>query len=97
MGFEVVLAKDGIEGLETAKKDTNFDIIFSDIEMPLMNGIEMIRKIKQIPEISIIPVLFHSSISNEELMSQIKSEQLGDYITKFDEDTILGQLKITLK
>lgn len=92
IGFEVVLANDGIAGLETVKKNPSFDIIFSDIEMPLMNGIEMVRKIKKDPEFSQIPVLFHSSISNEELMAQIKSECLGGYLTKFDEALILEEL-----
>lgn len=92
MGFDVVLAIDGVAGLETLEKDANFDIIFSDIEMPQMNGIEMVRKIKQNDKTTRIPILFHSSISNKELMLQIKSESLGDYITKFDESVILEKL-----
>lgn len=43
----VTLAKDGLEGLEKFKLD-NFDIVLSDIEMPKMNGIEMIKEIKKI-------------------------------------------------
>jgi len=93
LGFEVSMANNGKEGLEKIKRDTCFDIVFSDIEMPLMNGIEMVRKIKRLPEVQMIPVVFHSSISNEELMRQIKSEKLGDYITKFNEDIILEKLK----
>jgi PAS domain S-box-containing protein len=43
----VTLARDGLEGLEKFKLD-DFDIVLSDIEMPKMNGIEMIKEIKKI-------------------------------------------------
>lgn len=93
IGFDVILANDGVSGLERLKSDSSFDIIFTDIEMPLMNGIEMIRKVKGMSDASKIPVLFHSSISNEQLMNQIVEEELGVYITKFDEEVITAKLK----
>lgn len=43
----VTIARDGQEGLEKFKLD-DFDIVLSDIEMPKMNGIEMIKEIKKI-------------------------------------------------
>ena len=95
LGFTVHFAKNGIEGLELLKKDS-FDIIFCDIEMPGMNGIEMVRKMKGELRILDTPVLFHSSISNESLISQLTEENLGDYLNKFSEKAILEKLKIWL-
>ncbi|QOG11581.1 response regulator [Arcobacter sp. FWKO B] len=43
----VTVAFDGVEGLEKFKLD-DFDIVLSDIEMPRMNGIEMVKEIKKI-------------------------------------------------
>ena len=54
IGFEVDLAEDGQAGYELALKE-NYALILSDVHMPVMNGEEMVRKIKQSkPEIPII-------------------------------------------
>ena len=43
---QVVLAGDGKQGLEAAQSE-NFDIIFSDIKMPEMDGIELLTLLKE--------------------------------------------------
>lgn len=54
-GYEVVLAENGAEGLDAVKK-TPFDLIFCDIEMPVMNGVEFVRRYRA--EVSpITPIL----------------------------------------
>ena len=45
-GHEVALAADGKEGLEMALAG-NYDVIFSDIKMPVMDGVEMLEKIME--------------------------------------------------
>ena len=45
-GYEVLTAVNGKEGLQQWKKQTP-DMIVSDIEMPVMNGFEMVSKIRQ--------------------------------------------------
>ena len=45
-GYEVETAEDGASGLEAALKD-HFDLIFCDIKMPEMDGVEMLEKIQQ--------------------------------------------------
>jgi CheY-like chemotaxis protein len=42
-GYEVETAADGAEGLAKARQD-GFDMIFCDIEMPVMNGVEFVEK-----------------------------------------------------
>jgi two-component system response regulator (stage 0 sporulation protein F) len=46
-GYEVMAAPGGPEGIARAE-EMEFDIIFSDIHMPKMNGLETIRRIKEI-------------------------------------------------
>jgi two-component system response regulator (stage 0 sporulation protein F) len=54
MGFEVELAENGQIGYDMLLAG-NYTLIFSDVHMPVMNGEEMVRKIKQLkPEIPII-------------------------------------------
>jgi two-component system, chemotaxis family, chemotaxis protein CheV len=92
-GLQLTIANNGEEGLEALKNNPLFDAIFSDIEMPLMNGIAMARKIKCIDTFKNIPIIFHSSISNPDLINEIRSEKLGDYMVKFNIDHITLSLK----
>ena len=44
----VTICKDGQEGLDKFKEEKNFDIVIADIQMPVMNGVDMVKKIKEI-------------------------------------------------
>lgn len=93
-GAEVMVAEDGVQGLEYLEQGIfKPDLIFTDIEMPRLNGIGMIRKIKSNNSLKNIPVIFNTSISNQGLIEDIVSEGLGEYIVKFDEFEISRALK----
>ncbi|MDQ7916280.1 ATP-binding protein [Mesonia sp. MT50] len=55
-GFKVTTAKDGKEALEILKKQV-FDLVITDIQMPKMNGFELIRKLRKIPKFKTLPVI----------------------------------------
>ncbi len=77
--FEVTTAETGAKGLEHAKS-SDFDVILTDLNMPDINGIEMVKQSKLIsPETEIIVVT--GDISTEKAVEAI---QVGafDYITK---------------
>ena len=49
---DVTICSDGVEGFETFNETQDFDIVITDVLMPKMDGVEMMRKIKEIkPEI----------------------------------------------
>jgi len=55
----ITVAVDGIDGLEKFKMST-YDLVLTDINMPRMNGIEMIRRIKEVdPNIAILVLSAH--------------------------------------
>ena len=59
-GYEVVTLNHGAEAVELVKK-RSFDIIFSDLKMPGMNGVEMVRQIKRVaPETSFVMISAYS-------------------------------------
>jgi CheY-like chemotaxis protein len=70
MNFTVVEAPDGKVALECIAKD-DFEIIFMDIEMPVMNGFETIRAIRQLSgakaKLKVIAVTSHDSAYSSEI------------------------------
>jgi CheY-like chemotaxis protein len=50
IGFQIIEAHNGQEGLDRAK-DLQPDVILADLAMPIMDGLEMTRRLRQIPEL----------------------------------------------
>lgn len=61
-GFEIESAPDGRVGIEKAKQ-IKPDLIFCDVMMPRMNGIEVLERLKADPETSDIPVIMLTNLS----------------------------------
>ncbi len=78
-------AKNGQEGLELAKK-LRPDIITLDIEMPIMNGLDML---KELMHTNPTPVLMVSSLTTEGAEATFKALDLGalDFIPKYTDDS----------
>lgn len=60
MGFYVLTASNGTEGIAKAKSEKP-EIIFLDVVMPLMDGYETCRALREAPETKDIPVVFVTS------------------------------------
>jgi len=82
-GYSVSRAEDGASGLEAAKKE-NPDIILLDIMLPVINGFEVLKKLKQENETKKIPVVI---LSNYGEMPNITEGLLGgaaEYLIKVE-------------
>ena len=55
-GYNLLGATDGEEALKTAKREKP-DLIIMDIQLPKMNGLEVTRKLRQMPAFSHIPII----------------------------------------
>lgn len=78
-GYEIITASNGEDGLELMKGE-NFDLIFLDIWLPVMNGIEVLEKIKAKEENpQVVMISGHGSVE-----SAVKATKLGayDYLEK---------------
>ena len=80
-GYEVTVAKDGVEGLSASKKET-FSVVFSDIEMPNMNGIELLRSLKRTSNYGVTPVVMLSTLDQEDMKQKASSLGAFAYIVK---------------
>ncbi len=101
MGFNVVEAQDGKEGLEKLQEMLNIfgenitnelKIIVSDVEMPQMDGFHFASQVKNNDMLKSIPLVFNSSISDH--FSDIRGKEAGAeaYLTKFDASTFYNEI-----
>lgn len=89
-GYNVSVAVDGIDGWNTLHRE-KFDLIVSDIDMPRMNGIEMVKRIKSDPKYREIPVMIVSYKDREDDRKKGLEAGANYYLTKssFHDDTLL--------
>jgi PAS domain S-box-containing protein len=84
LGWDYQVAENGLEAL-SASEETAFDVIFMDIEMPVMNGLEATKQIRQREQrLNQAPVLI-IGLSGNAQKEQIKTARdagMDDYITK---------------
>ncbi|MDX9786220.1 MAG: sigma-54 dependent transcriptional regulator [Desulfobacterales bacterium] len=93
-GHQVVQAGDGIEALQMLEKAA-FDIVITDIRMPKMSGMELLKKIKSAG--LACPVIFITAHATIDSAVEIMRLGAADYITKpFEEDRILLTIERSL-
>jgi CheY-like chemotaxis protein len=83
-------AREALEKL--AKKHVNPDVIFLDLNMPLMNGQQFLTEIKKIETLKNIPVIIFSTSSQSSTKQQTKELGAYDFITKPDTFAELVQI-----
>jgi DNA-binding response OmpR family regulator len=94
--FEVVIAKDGLEGLEIAKNQQP-DLIVLDVVMPNLNGYDTCKKLKTTAETENIPVIFLSAKNTTADVTYGISMGAEDYLPKpFDHKELLARIKSRL-
>lgn len=80
-GHTVSEATDGADGLNRATA-TAFDLIITDLNMPEMDGLTMIRQLRRSPAYAGIPILFLTTESDASVKSQAKAAGATGWITK---------------
>ena len=90
-GYQVDVAVNGMEGWNTVRSD-HYDLVISDIDMPRMNGIELVRHIKNHSHLKTTPVIIVSYKDRQE--DQIAGLEAGAdyYLTKssFHDNSLLN-------
>jgi DNA-binding response OmpR family regulator len=95
-GFTVVQAANGAEALEQAQK-TLPDLVLLDVRMPKMTGYEACRRIKSMPELRDIPVVFLSAKGQESEIQTGLEAGAEEYILKpFAPDELVKQVQAVL-
>lgn len=81
LGHTVVEAYDGIEGIKKAKHEIP-DLIFMDIQMPEMDGIESMKGIKGVPALNKVPIIAYTAYSMRGDKERLLSEGFDAYLSK---------------
>jgi len=93
-GYEVTTAIDGVDGWNTMKVQP-FDLLISDVDMPRMNGIDLVRTVKTDPLLKDIPVMIVSYKDREE--DRLRGLEAGAnyYLTKgsFHDESLLTAVR----
>lgn len=94
---KVSIASNGEEAITMAREKI-FDCIISDLQMPFMDGNELVRKLRSMPEYKFIPFLFLSSNNEEDTWVKNINDGADDFITKpFNGEVLLAKIKANLK
>jgi len=85
-------AANGEEGLAVAAREKP-DLVILDITMPIMDGVTMLTKLKENPELKGIPVIMLTAESARDNMVQIAKLGIRDYLVKpFKEDQLIEKV-----
>lgn len=88
-GFDVVTAVDGADGVEKLK-ESNPDVIITDINMPVMDGFEFIETVRGGQENSRLPILVITTESAPEKKARAKNAGATGWIVKpFNPDNLI--------
>ena len=88
-GYQVTEAVDGADGLAKAKS-APFDLIVTDLNMPNMNGLEMIEALRQSPAHTGVPIIFLTTESDADMKARAKAAGATGWVTKpFDPENLV--------
>ncbi len=92
-GYEVEEAADGQQALNKAKSG-KFNIVISDVNMPVMDGITLIKSLRALPDYKFIPILMLTTESTTDKKQEGKSAGATGWIVKpFNPDQLLATIK----
>ena len=95
-GFNVVLAKDGIDALEILQEMTP-DLMLLDIEMPRMDGFEVATQVRDNGRLQHLPIIMITSRTGEKHRERALEIGVNDYMGKpFQENQLLDKIQSLL-
>ena len=95
-GYQVIQAVDGQEALEQLDGQT-IDMLITDLNMPNLDGIELIRQLRQMDKFRFIPIIMLTTESAEEKKREGKSAGASGWIVKpFKPEQLLKVVKMVL-
>lgn len=95
-GYAVTEAVNGADGIAKAQAG-RFDLIVTDLNMPIMDGLTMIEQLRQSPAHMGVPIIFLTTESDAAMKQRAKAAGATGWLTKpFDPDQLVKIIKKVL-
>ena len=91
LGYRVLEARDGLEALEAARRERP-DLILMDIGLPVLDGLEAARRLRDTPETEGIPVVALTAFSDPDTRARAFDAGCREYAAKPIEMKDLGEV-----
>lgn len=90
---EIMEAPNGVEGLAMANKEKP-NLVILDITMPIMDGVEMLERLKKEPELKEIPVIMLTAEGGRDQVTKVVRMGVRDYVVKpFKGEELVDRVK----
>jgi two-component system chemotaxis response regulator CheY len=96
LGYEVCEASNGIEALKVLETEkTAVKLVLADWNMPEMNGLELVKRLRQNPEYSSLKVLMVTTETEMDQMASALEAGANEYVMKpFTKDILIEKLEL---
>jgi len=92
-GFNVTSADDGKEGLDVAMGN-KFDLVITDVNMPVMNGLELLKSLRPTTEYRYKPILILTTEYSQDIKEKGKSAGATGWMVKpCDQEKLIDVIK----
>lgn len=97
-GYQVEKAASGEEALSKFKSGIKPDLLITDLNMPGMNGIDLIKQVRALPNYRFMPILFLTTESQQAKRADAKAAGASGWLVKpVTADELLGTIKLVIK
>jgi two-component system chemotaxis response regulator CheY len=97
-GYSVEKASSAEEALKKFKAGVNVNLLITDLNMPGMNGIELIKEVRKLPTYKFIPILFLTTESQQARKQEAKAAGASGWIVKpATADELLNTIKLVIR
>ena len=97
-GYAVEKASNGNEALKKFAAGVKVDLLITDLNMPGMNGIELIKEVRKLPSYRFLPILFLTTESQQSKKLEAKAAGASGWIVKpATADELLNTIKLVMR
>jgi len=97
-GYGVEKAGNAEEALKKFQANLAVDLLITDLNMPGMNGIELIKEVRKLPKYRFLPILFLTTESQQSKKAEAKAAGASGWIVKpATADELLSTIKLVMR
>ena len=97
-GYSVEKAANAEEALKKFNAGIKLNLLITDLNMPGMNGIELIKEVRKLPACKFMPILFLTTESQQSRKAEAKAAGASGWIVKpATADELLNTIKLVIK